>query len=336
MFNSFCEIAHAFKFVQREFYKDTGGISGIPCRHSGHPVPTPAPSHEKTPRAARNGGGNGILQRMAPAQRLIESAGKWHRIIVMPEKHTDAQIDWMDKNDDVLGSVTVRGQCAVFIARHTSHVLVLKQETTLLRFRVEDDAALWRQSVCPQPLEGIECRPLWKLARRDKGIMDLINLLIGSNATFPESYFHHLGAVLSYHLIDALHHENETAPATMDAERLNRVLDYIEQNLHGRISIETLADVACMSLSHFKRLFKAGTGMTGRDYVFRERIRRAQTLLRQGRLRISEVAAHCGFSDQSHLDRCFRRHCQCTPGEFLKMSRSSPKMSQPSNSSGKK
>ncbi|MDF9827060.1 AraC-like DNA-binding protein [Ereboglobus sp. PH5-10] len=273
---------------------------------------------------------------MTPAQRLVEDAGKWHRIILMPEKHTDAQIDRRDEKDRSAGCITIRGSCAVFVSRQTSFTLVLKKAAIVLRFRVEDDAALWRQSVCPRPLEGIEYRPLWKLARRDKGAMDLIGLLIESTATFPESYFQHLGAALSYHFLDALLCENETAPATMDAERLNRVLDYIEQNLHGRISIETLADVACMSLSHFKRLFKSGTGMAGRDYVFRERMRRAQTLLRQGRLRIAEVAAHCGFSDQSHLDRCFRRYCQCSPGDFLKMSCSSPKMSQPSNSSGEK
>lgn len=295
---------------------------------------TPAPSRKKTPRAARNGEGNGILQRIAPAQRLAEDAGKWHRIIVLPEKHTNAQIDWMDENDGSHGTINVRGQCAVFIFRKTSHALVLKQEAALLRLRVEDDATSWLQFV----LDKVAHIPLWKLARRDKDIMDLINLFIESNAAFPESYFHHLGAVLSYHLLDALLNENEktTAPATMDAERLNRVLNYIEQNLHGRIPIETLADVACMSLSHFKRLFKAGTGMAGRDYVFRERIRRAQTLLRQGRLRISEVAAHCGFSDESHLARCFRRYCQCSPGDFSKMSRSSLKMSHSSNSSEEK
>lgn len=194
----------------------------------------------------------------------------------------------------------------------------------MLRFHVDDDAAQWRQSVRSQPLDKVEHRPLWELARRDAGIMDLVRLFVESSrhqqAAFPESYFKHLGAALSYHLLGALLRENDktTAPAAMDAERLNRVFDYIEQNLHGKISVKTLAGIACMSLTHFKRLFKAGTGMPGRDYVFKERMRRAQTLLRKGNMRIAEVAALCGFCDQSYLDRCFRRHCQCSPGDFLR------------------
>ncbi|WP_425506232.1 helix-turn-helix domain-containing protein [Termitidicoccus mucosus] len=136
---------------------------------------------------------------------------------------------------------------------------------------------------------------------------------------FPVDYFEHTGASLTFLLIDALAHEKESkaAPATLDAEQLRRILDHIDKNLDDKIEAGTLAGVARLSVTHFKRLFKATTGMTAGDYISRERIHKAQALLRQGDMTVADVAACCGFCDQGYMDRCFRRFCRCSPRDFL-------------------
>lgn len=240
----------------------------------------------------------------------------------MPEAQTDTRIDWRNDNDGNSGIITVHGQHVVFIGRRINYVLDWKQNAMVFRFCVENDVAEWQQSVSKYPLCQVEHSSLWKLARCDTGITDLVRLGVKyasyQKPAYPDSYPKHLGSILSYHIINALICEKakKSAPATMDAARMSRVLDYIEQNLHGKISMKALADAACLSLTHFKRLFKAGTGMSGRDYIFKERIHRAQALLQQGTMRIAEVADLCGFCDQSHLDRSFRRYCQCSPEEL--------------------
>ena len=240
----------------------------------------------------------------------------------MPEEKSEARVEWRDEKGEGSGDFAMHGQNVVFIHKDVSYALIWKQEAALLRFHA-DDLLLW-QGTEARPLGKVEHGSLWQLARHGCGIMELTRLLIEINQrpkpAFPVTYFEHLGKALCFHLIDALTREKQEklSPTTMDGERLHRVLAYIDKNLHGRIPVETLAGVACLSVTHFKRLFKASTGMTARDYVFKERIYKVQTLLRQGDVSAADVAALCGFCDQSHLDRCFRRFCRYSPRDFCR------------------
>jgi len=63
-------------------------------------------------------------------------------------------------------------------------------------------------------------------------------------------------------------------------ERVNRVLDYIGQHLHGELSLNTLSQVACFSPFHFHRIFQAVTGETLNSHVRRVRLERAALLMK--------------------------------------------------------
>jgi AraC-like DNA-binding protein len=279
------------------------------------------PPHKKTRATACNSDATGVFNGILPPQRLIEEAGKHHWLVVMPEEKSEARVEWRDEKGEGSGDFAMHGQNVVFIHKDVSYVLIWKQEAALLRFHA-DDLLLW-QGTEARPLGKVEHGSLWQLARHGRGIMEMTRLLIETNQrskpVFPDAYFRHLGKALCVHLIDALIRENQRklSPTTMDGDRLHRVLAYIDKNLHGRIPVETLAGVACLSVTHFKRLFKASTGMAARDYVFKERIYKAQALLRQGGANVAEVASRCGFCDQGYMDRCFRRFCRCSPRDFL-------------------
>ena len=99
--------------------------------------------------------------------------------------------------------------------------------------------------------------------------------------------------------------------------RLRRMMtEFIDQNLSENITLEDLAALAGLSSFHFSRKFKADLGMAPHAYVLSRRIDRAKSLLNGSRLPLKLVAAECGFTDQSHLSRVFRKFLGVTPNNF--------------------
>jgi transcriptional regulator GlxA family with amidase domain len=90
----------------------------------------------------------------------------------------------------------------------------------------------------------------------------------------------------------------------------------VEVHLGESINLGTLAAVAGLSIHHFAREFKRSAGVTPHRYLTQKRVQRAQEMLAQTDLSLSEVAYTTGFSDQGHLSRHFRHMLGITPGEF--------------------
>ncbi|MBF2029577.1 MAG: helix-turn-helix transcriptional regulator [Oscillatoriales cyanobacterium C42_A2020_001] len=97
---------------------------------------------------------------------------------------------------------------------------------------------------------------------------------------------------------------------------LQQVLDHIDSFLDRDLSLEALASVVGISRYHFINLFKQSMGMTPHQYVIQQRIERAQMLLRDRTLAISEISLACGFTNQSHFTRLFRKHVGVTPKTY--------------------
>jgi AraC family transcriptional regulator len=102
----------------------------------------------------------------------------------------------------------------------------------------------------------------------------------------------------------------------LSRERLERVRDYIEAHLDGRLILTDLAKVACLSPYHFSRSFKQAVGVGPQRYVMQRRLERAKTLMRRTNEPLAEIAQRVGFADQSHLTSIFRRETGVTPGRY--------------------
>ena len=96
---------------------------------------------------------------------------------------------------------------------------------------------------------------------------------------------------------------------------VRRVIDYLDTNFDEDLSIDTLAGIACLSPYHFIRTFSGQTGLTPHAWLMQLRTRKAKDFLGRG-LPIADVAAQTGFSDQSHLNRSFKRLLGYTPGQY--------------------
>ena len=97
------------------------------------------------------------------------------------------------------------------------------------------------------------------------------------------------------------------------AERINNVLDYIEDHLDAEISMKEAAARLAMSPSAFSRFFHATAGITFSALVRRRRIARACHLLRCTDLPVSRVAGLSGYLNLANFNRRFRDETATTP-----------------------
>jgi AraC family transcriptional regulator len=103
--------------------------------------------------------------------------------------------------------------------------------------------------------------------------------------------------------------------------RLRQVFEYIEVNLADNISLDDLASVVGLSVSHFNALFREAAGISPHQYLIRRRIERAKNLLSEGNLSISQIAIETGFAHQSHLARHMHRVLGVSPKALREMLR---------------
>jgi RpiB/LacA/LacB family sugar-phosphate isomerase len=98
--------------------------------------------------------------------------------------------------------------------------------------------------------------------------------------------------------------------------RLQRVFSHVRENIAQELVVAELAQVVGMSQYYFSKLFKLSTGTTPHQYVMRQRVERAQEILRAGLTPLAEVATHVGFETQSHFTSVFRRLSGVTPKHY--------------------
>ena len=102
----------------------------------------------------------------------------------------------------------------------------------------------------------------------------------------------------------------------LDRRRLLRVLDYIEANLEGDLSIERMAAIACLSRFHFARSFRQAVGQSPHRYVSAKRLERAKTLLMHSDRPLVDIALALSFSCQANFTRAFSQATGQAPGQF--------------------
>jgi AraC family transcriptional regulator len=98
-------------------------------------------------------------------------------------------------------------------------------------------------------------------------------------------------------------------------EWLLQVLELMRRDAHEPLTLAGVAREVGVHPVHLSRTFHRLTGTTFRAHLSRLRVRRSCEEL-SGRGRIVDVAAECGFADQSHFDRVFGRFTGLSPSAY--------------------
>jgi len=104
-------------------------------------------------------------------------------------------------------------------------------------------------------------------------------------------------------------------------EKALDIIQYIHANIYDpeRLKAEHISGAFGISLAYLGRYFKKQTGKTMQDYIANYRLKLVENRLLHSTVRLSEIVDELGFSDESHLNKFFRKHRGVNPSEFRKV-----------------
>jgi AraC-like DNA-binding protein len=158
----------------------------------------------------------------------------------------------------------------------------------------------------------------------DQRLEDLCQLLMEETETgcqLGPLYFEALARAVAMGVLNRVHYQ---ACAERHAASVNpsirRSVELLEECFAHKICIGELAARAGLSPRHFARSFLEATGCTPHDYLLRLRLSCARELMTRPSQAVclKEIAKSCGFYDQTHFGRHFRRVFGTTPASFLR------------------
>ena len=119
----------------------------------------------------------------------------------------------------------------------------------------------------------------------------------------------HLFYAAEYEYARMVKELKEQKEGTLEKDKnphINKCKDYIFSHLHGRISIQEIADALGLNAAYLSELFHECEKVTLTEYIRREKINLAKNLLIYSRYSYSEISTYLGFSSQSHLGKYFK------------------------------
>ena len=103
-------------------------------------------------------------------------------------------------------------------------------------------------------------------------------------------------------------------------EKALDILQYIQQHIYApeKLRTEAISREFGVSASYLGRYFKKHANETMQQYINNYKLKLIESRLLHSDLRINEIVAELGFTDESHLSRQFRKHNGLSPVEYRK------------------
>lgn len=102
-------------------------------------------------------------------------------------------------------------------------------------------------------------------------------------------------------------------------EIVNDAMQYIEANLHRKLSLNELASRYYISNTHFYRIFRAVANQTVKSYVLERRLSKAANTLRETNCKVVDIAYQYGFNSHELFTRNFHKKFKTSPSQYRKM-----------------
>lgn len=221
-------------------------------------------------------------------QQLKEHKHNYHQLVFPVQGSLNIQM-----HGD-LGFVDV-GQCLI-IKAHTLHAFKSHEDA---RFIVADMGQLPGQLMASKHPVFFISKPL--LAFLDFVDIQLSNQLNRSIETMIQTLFESLL-------------EQQDCFSIFD-KRIEKVIHHLNSELAQSHSLAQLANIACLSLTQFKKVFKENTQMTVQAYLTQIRMHKAQSLLAHSDLPIQLIGEKVGYQNPSAFSRKYKQFFGQSPKE---------------------
>lgn len=97
---------------------------------------------------------------------------------------------------------------------------------------------------------------------------------------------------------------------------IQEAINYMERNYQRELSVEELADVCKLNRSYFSKLFKDNMGCPPQEFLIRLRMAKAAERMQVTSDSIGDVAVMCGYPNQLHFSRAFKKRYGLSPREW--------------------
>ena len=117
-----------------------------------------------------------------------------------------------------------------------------------------------------------------------------------------------------YDILDKMSNDQKIS---IDNTAVANCVRYIDAHFYNpKVDIETVCDVAFISVSSLQRAFAKYFGMSPKQYLIQLRMNRALELLTENELSVKEISFACGFTDEKYFSRAFKKRYGCSPSQL--------------------
>lgn len=99
-------------------------------------------------------------------------------------------------------------------------------------------------------------------------------------------------------------------------DKISDIIAYINENYEKPLKLSSISDRFFISAGYLSRIFKEVSGFSITEYVNMVRIKQAQKLLRETKLKVLNVAEQAGFDNIAHFERVFKQITRSTPRQY--------------------
>ena len=282
--------------------------------------------------------GFGRASERVPEPLLSSRSLQWNGILV--EFYRVRDVDFVKPISEHVVTVFLRGPVNLLQGRHgrvvqrTMHAgdIIVTPAGEPKAVQHKEEAELVKLQLAPSFVAGIvdeldangsrQVELLDNFGTRDAYIEDLARRLVGelrADNLAGQRYAESLATALAVHL---LRHYSTASKITHGSSRmlprykLQRVTDFINDNLRDDLTLGKMSATLSMSPFHFAHAFRQATGLAPHRYVIQCRIDRAKILLCETDLSIAEISNQVGYSNQSNFSVVFHRVAGQTPRRF--------------------
>lgn len=221
-------------------------------------------------------------------------------------------------------STTVEPGDIVLFNPHELHSYVTQGNQPLTMLSLQIHQLFARRYIEVIPKLRFQCAAVDQLSEEERGAIKNA-LFQAALAYFGDSVstkFEVLGyaTLLLGRLVSMLTWELAEKPDNSEKEleknRMQRLIDYIDENYRQRITLAMLAEREGITTTHLSHFFRKAFGVSFQTYISSQRLEKALVLMHDKTVPIVDICMDCGFSDRRYLEAACKKAFGCSVAQY--------------------